>query len=104
MPKDTQNIMKASLRVLKNPELLRETGKYTPMITPERPIECLRKVYGYDLELMSALPDQNKTKTEPCKLYLSADGRYVIRDIDGKVHEGELKKKIRDLVIPPKNN
>ncbi len=45
---------------------------------------------GYDLALLSTLPDKNKAKAENGIIYLSENGQYVVRDSKGVLQEGTL--------------
>lgn len=47
---------------------------------------------GYTLELMSSLPENDKSKAVQGKIYLSNEGKYVVRDPKGKVQEGSFDK------------
>ncbi len=49
---------------------------------------------GYDLVLMSSLPENDKNKAEKGKIYLSVDGEYVVRDPKGQIREGNFDKKL----------
>lgn len=52
---------------------------------------------GYDLELMSKLPNNDKNQAEAGKIYLSTDGTYVVKDLKGIVQIGSLKDSDIDL-------
>lgn len=55
------------------------------------------EINGYDLVLISDLRDNNVINAEPYKLYLSNDGKYIARDLNGKVHQSSLPKNLVDL-------
>ena len=45
---------------------------------------------GYTLVLMSTLPENNRKKAEPGKIYLADNGDYIVRGLNGKVHKGKI--------------
>lgn len=64
--------------------------------------------HGYDLELMSSLPENDKNKAVVGKIYLSNNGKYIVRDLKGIVHEGSfdlnyingsLADKLKDKIL-----
>lgn len=59
--------------------------------------EVPRTKKGYELALMSTLPDHNKAKAENGIIYLSEDGQYVVRDPKGVMQEGTLNTGEIDL-------
>lgn len=54
-------------------------------------------LYGYDLELMSQLPDNDINNAQPGKIYLSEHGNYAVLDSKGKVQKGSLSDSSLDL-------
>jgi hypothetical protein len=52
---------------------------------------------GYDLLLMSELPDQDEKKAELGKIYISTTGEYIVRDPQGIVRKGQLDTKDKEL-------
>jgi hypothetical protein len=52
---------------------------------------------AYDLALMSSLPEQDKNRAEKGKIYLSDDGKYVVRNPQGVVQEGQLDTRVIDV-------
>lgn len=59
--------------------------------------KILNPATAYDLVPMSALRDNNITKAQKGKIYLSEDGRYVLIDPEGKPVEGKLDTNQFDL-------
>jgi hypothetical protein len=51
----------------------------------------------YNLTLMSALPDNDKNKARFGIIYLSKTGKYIVRDLRGRVQEGEIDTKELNL-------
>ncbi|OGV28801.1 MAG: hypothetical protein A3E88_06055 [Legionellales bacterium RIFCSPHIGHO2_12_FULL_35_11] len=47
--------------------------------------------HGYDLDLMSSLPNGDPNQAKQGKIYLSGNGVYVVRDVAGIVHRGQLE-------------
>lgn len=43
---------------------------------------------GYKLELMSSLPSNDRNQAEDGKIYLSSEGRYLVRSRQGNIQEG----------------
>jgi hypothetical protein len=52
---------------------------------------------GYDLKLMQTLPNNNKYKALDGKIYLSSNGKYVVRNPKGLVKAGFLKNSSIDF-------
>jgi hypothetical protein len=48
---------------------------------------------GYDLVLMSELPNSDENQAEAGKIYLSSEygGKYIVRDISGNIQQGTLE-------------
>ena len=69
------------------------------MYTPWGKVLCLDSAIpnGYDLVLMSSLPDEDQSKAETGKIYLSLDGTYVVRDLKGTSQKGSLTGSDIDL-------
>lgn len=53
-------------------------------------IDIKDSYFGYDLELMSKLPDRNENLAEIGKIYLSPNSNYVVRGLNGTVQKGKL--------------
>ncbi len=50
-------------------------------------------IKGYDLVLMSSLPKKDKEQAVKGTVYLSGDGTFVLRDLEGKVQTGKIDTK-----------
>ncbi|OGT36399.1 MAG: hypothetical protein A3F11_09635 [Gammaproteobacteria bacterium RIFCSPHIGHO2_12_FULL_37_14] len=56
-----------------------------------------RYVPGYDLALMSSLPNKDENKAEKDIIYLADDGQYVVRDPQGLVKKGKVDTTVVDI-------
>lgn len=56
--------------------------------------KCSDSSLRYGLELMSTLPNNDKSEAVKGKIYLSHKGKYIVRDINGIVREGSFDKKL----------
>lgn len=54
---------------------------------------------GYDLVLMSELPENNAQAAEAGKIYLADNGDYIVRDLNNDVQQGKLEKDLKDKDI-----
>lgn len=72
-------------------------------LLPNHPDLLYKRAYNfecmceYDLELMSNLPNNDQNQAEPGILYLSPAGTYVVRNPEGEIKTGSLKKSDMDL-------
>lgn len=54
---------------------------------------------GYELELMSSLPQNDINNAARGKIYLSNDGKYIVRDIKGIAQAGCFENKFNDNLV-----
>jgi len=59
--------------------------------------EVKKRCKGYELKLMSELPEKNNQKAEKGKIYLSQDGGYVVHNFEGEIFKGDINTK--DIVL-----